>query len=392
MTNQDISDVIATLEDFGLSTYEAKAYIALAKRGSLPIGELAYHAGIPRTKAYTTVRKLANKKLILILPGKPVYCQIVPMKDSFERIVSQEELRLKKLKKAILKLKRLNEELRLREGVDEATYTILKGRAISSKLAQIIQGVKKYIHCMVDGWGFKLLQDALNTSNKQLPTDIDFKILLSLSTCNIKNHFPPNVELRVSHYNFQKSIFVFDEGQVFIIDGGRGTGLFIQSSELYSTLEFEFFDRYWKDSFPMEDMIPLLGVNGVNELIALMKNYDVYDLFARSVMEVIKDESLLSEIWSKFVDKLKRELKIEITNESLESILKILIVLTHNTSNSKVHSDLKERFIQSNVGLKIAPSVWAFALLSLLNRGEDRSYGNEYLEQEITNEFQELAT
>ncbi|MCX8191604.1 MAG: hypothetical protein N3F06_02200, partial [Nitrososphaerales archaeon] len=184
----------------------------------------------------------------------------------------------------------------------------------------------------------------------------------------------------------------FDEGQVFIIDGGRGTGLFIQSSELYSTLEFEFFDRYWKDSFPMEDMIPLLGVNGVNELIALMKNYDVYDLFARSVMEVIKDESLLSEIWSKFVDKLKRELKIEITNESLESILKILIVLTHNTSNSKVHSDLKERFIQSNVGLKIAPSVWAFALLSLLNKSEDRSYGNEYLEQEITNEFQELAT
>lgn len=385
VTNQDISNLTATLEDLGLSAYEAKAYIALVRKGSLPIGELAYYAGIPRTKAYTTVKKLANKKLILILPSKPIRCQIVPMKDSFEQILSQEERRLRRLKRAILKLKRFSEELKFREGANEVTHTNLGGQAILAKLTQIIQGVRRYIHCIVDGWGFKLLQDAFNQFKDKFSTNIDFKILLSLSVDNVKNYFPSNVKLRISHHIFRQSVFISDDTQLLIVDGGRGTGLFIQSNELYSILEFELFEKYWRDSFPIKDVIPFLNTGDISDLINLVKNYRVYELFARSVLEVVKDGTIISEVGLKFIEKLKEEFRLKSSDECLESFLRFLISLPHK--NSVLETQQYDGF-----ELRNSPSIWAIGLLGLLKKNEEHSYDINLLEQDIIDNYQKLAT
>ena len=39
-----------SLEEFGLSKYEAQAYVALIAKGTISAGELAYYSEIPRTK------------------------------------------------------------------------------------------------------------------------------------------------------------------------------------------------------------------------------------------------------------------------------------------------------------------------------------------------------
>ena len=49
-------DLVANLEEFGLSKYESKAYITLVSRGTLAASEIAYYSNLPRTKIYTTLK------------------------------------------------------------------------------------------------------------------------------------------------------------------------------------------------------------------------------------------------------------------------------------------------------------------------------------------------
>jgi len=47
-----------SLEEFGLSKYEAQAYVSLIAKGTISASELAYYSEIPRTKIYPTLLKL----------------------------------------------------------------------------------------------------------------------------------------------------------------------------------------------------------------------------------------------------------------------------------------------------------------------------------------------
>ena len=46
-----------SLEEFGLSNYEARAYVTLVAKGTISASELAYYSELPRTKVYPIDRK-----------------------------------------------------------------------------------------------------------------------------------------------------------------------------------------------------------------------------------------------------------------------------------------------------------------------------------------------
>ena len=52
MVNEHVLTV--SLEEFGLSKYEAQAYVSLIAKGTISASELAYYSEIPRTKVYPT--------------------------------------------------------------------------------------------------------------------------------------------------------------------------------------------------------------------------------------------------------------------------------------------------------------------------------------------------
>ncbi len=54
-----------SLEEFGLSKYDACAYVALISKGNISASELAYYADIPRTKVYPILLKLEKRSLSL---------------------------------------------------------------------------------------------------------------------------------------------------------------------------------------------------------------------------------------------------------------------------------------------------------------------------------------
>jgi len=63
-------ELVANLEEFGLSKYESMAYITLVSRGTLGASEIAYYSNLPRTKIYTILKKLERKKNLITLEIK----------------------------------------------------------------------------------------------------------------------------------------------------------------------------------------------------------------------------------------------------------------------------------------------------------------------------------
>ncbi len=55
----------------GLSQYEAKAYLALIRSGSVNGGTLSKKSGVPQSKIYEVLYKLAHKKFVSILEVRP---------------------------------------------------------------------------------------------------------------------------------------------------------------------------------------------------------------------------------------------------------------------------------------------------------------------------------
>jgi len=60
-----------SLEELGLSKYEARAYITLISKGEISGSELAYYSEIPRTKIYPTLLKLEKKEVSYNFKTKP---------------------------------------------------------------------------------------------------------------------------------------------------------------------------------------------------------------------------------------------------------------------------------------------------------------------------------
>ena len=110
MLNDSNSDLPGSLEEFGLSKYEARAYLTMIGKGSLAASEIAYYANLPRTKIYQTIKKLEKKRLAVISKQKPLICSAIPPEEAFSEIVNLHERRVKNMKKIIDRLQKINDE------------------------------------------------------------------------------------------------------------------------------------------------------------------------------------------------------------------------------------------------------------------------------------------
>src|ERR671931_2933154 len=99
--NNNNSNFTVSLEEFGLSKYEAGAYLTMIGKGSLAASEIAYYANLPRTKVYPTLKKLEKKKLSVISQQKPLICSAIPPEEAFNDIVELHERRSKNMKKIV---------------------------------------------------------------------------------------------------------------------------------------------------------------------------------------------------------------------------------------------------------------------------------------------------
>jgi sugar-specific transcriptional regulator TrmB len=71
-------DRLQKLEGFGLTEYQARAYLALLDLGTATASQIPALSRVPRTRIYTTMQQLHAKGLVQILPEKPVRYRAAP--------------------------------------------------------------------------------------------------------------------------------------------------------------------------------------------------------------------------------------------------------------------------------------------------------------------------
>ncbi len=106
------SNLLNSLETFGLSEYESKAYAALVSAGkSSSVTELSQVCDVPRSNLYSVLEKLNQKGLVEVQQGRPQLFKAIEPEKSLKEIEKEKKERLESAKEnAIGKLKNLRGE------------------------------------------------------------------------------------------------------------------------------------------------------------------------------------------------------------------------------------------------------------------------------------------
>lgn len=246
--NED--ELASSLEEFGLSKYEARAYTTLVGRGSLSASEVAYYSNLPRTKIYLTLKKLEKKKLSNITQQKPLICNAIAPRDAFGEMVLLYERRLKNMKRIIEELQKKNDNGTNTIGTEEKKYHIFEARKVSEQLYDMIQKTRYSIYAIVDQWGLKILSQ-YNYLLNSLSKEIEIKILLCHKCLNneLTQSFSKDIQIRIG--NVFSNMIIIDSNKLFNIDESNGRAALFSSLDVFGNSYLRAFNREWTNGLDL---------------------------------------------------------------------------------------------------------------------------------------------
>lgn len=88
---------VEALTELGLTSYEARAYVALTRRGSFSAAEVARVAGLPRQRIYDVLKDLVERGLAIARPGSVVKYSAAEPRLAVGRLLEEHRERLSEL-------------------------------------------------------------------------------------------------------------------------------------------------------------------------------------------------------------------------------------------------------------------------------------------------------
>lgn len=273
------NDLVGNLEEFGLSQYEARAYLTMIGKGSLSASEIAYYSHLPRTKIYLTLKKLEKKGLSVISQQKPLICSAINPTEAFEEIVIIQEKRLMNMKKVIDKLQRINDKSNYLKGLEEKRYFILDPKSTFQKLSALIENSRTSIIAILDVWGLRLFSECKSLLVKAITKGVKIKLLISNQCIDSEDlsFLPKEIIIKVG--NVFSNIIILDSGNIINIDGGNGKAALFPSIDILGFSYMKIFEEEWKKA---------------NEIKNLNKTESLTQLKAVQLIRFIEDLSCFS--------------------------------------------------------------------------------------------------
>lgn len=246
---------IGNLEEFGLSYYEAKAYLTLIGRGSLSASEIAYYSSLPRTKIYLTLKKLEKKGLSVISQQKPLICSAITPKEAFEEIISVQEQRLKNMKKVIEKLEKMNDQNNYQKGLEEKRYFILDAKSTYQRLITLIENSRISVTAILDIWGLRLISQCRESLIKALKKNIKIQFLISNQCLGHDSLLTLPHEINIKVGNIFSNIVLIDSSNIINIDGGNGKAALFTSIDVLGFSYMKTFEEEWNRAIELRPLI-----------------------------------------------------------------------------------------------------------------------------------------
>ncbi|MDQ3947545.1 MAG: hypothetical protein M3218_00290 [Thermoproteota archaeon] len=361
------NDIPGSLEEFGLSKYEARAYLTMIGKGSLAVSEIAYYANLPRTKVYQTMKKLEKKKLAVISKQKPLICSAIPPEEAFAEIVNLYDRRVKSMRKIVDSLQKINDESHRPKGSEERRYFILDANSTLERIRTLISNSRSSVAATLDPWGLRLVSQCKASVVRALTAGVRLRMILGSQCIGNENVFqlPDGIELRTAEV--VSNLIIIDSSYLVSIDSSNGKAAFFASTDSFAMLQAKNFEEAWSSASEMKyllDMQPDAAAKAI-ELIRIVEN----GLAAKMLEYAISRLDMSAEL----IDVIDERYGLNISGMSpsemmdlVDSALKISCLggLKHDRNNNMVS-------LQSKLdGKQVLP--WALVLASYF-----KSTGNE---------------
>ncbi|MEM3094410.1 MAG: helix-turn-helix domain-containing protein [Nitrososphaera sp.] len=367
-SNNNSSDLPDSLEEFGLSKYEARAYLTMIGKGSLAASEIAYYANLPRTKIYQTVKKLEKKRLAVVSKQKPLICSAIPPEEAFAEIVNLHERRVKNMKKIVDRLQKINDEGQRPKGSEERRYFILDANSALEKLGSLIAGSRSSITATLDQWGLRLISQCRPSLVRAVTAGVRARFILGQQCIGSESIFqlPEGIELRTGDAVI--NVIIIDSTHMVSVDSSNGKAALFSSTDSFGALQSKNFEEAWSRAGEVKyllDTEPAVAAKAV-ELARIVENGLSLRMLEYAVGGAdMMPAELVQDIEERYGLKISDMSAAEVM-DLVDSALKISCLggLKHDRSNNIVS-------LQSKVDSKhVLP--WALVLGSYFRRA-----GNE---------------
>jgi sugar-specific transcriptional regulator TrmB len=352
------------LEEFGLSKYEARAYLTMIGKGSLAASEIAYYANLPRTKIYQTIKKLEKKRLAVISRQKPLICSAIPPEEAFSEIVSLHERRVKNMRKIVEQLQKINDEGQRPKGSEERRYFILDANSALEKIGNLIANSRSSIIAALDQWGLRLISQCRPSLVKAVTSGVHARFILDSHCIGSESIYqlPEGIELRTAKVT--SNIIIVDSSHMVSVDSSNGRAALFSSTDSFGALQSKSLEETWSKANEMKyllDTEPAIAAKAV-ELARIVENGLPVRMLEYAVGRgADMSAELVQEIDEKYGIKMSDMSASEVM-DLVDSALKISCLggLKHDRSNNILS-------VQSKVGSKHALP-WALVLGSYFKR------------------------
>ncbi|HIE46255.1 MAG TPA: TrmB family transcriptional regulator [Nitrosopumilus sp.] len=327
-----------SLEEFGLSKYEAQAYVSLIAKGTVSASELAYYSEIPRTKVYPTLLKLENKKLVIISKSKPIMCTAIAPEDAFDGIIHEQINKVNAMNSLISNLKKASEESRKSRGSEEKRYFHLSANNVLAQLQIMIEGSKSSIKIMTDQWGFGLLAECKEQFLSVLRRNLDVKILIvPTQICSeIFRVIPDGIEIRASE--IIQNCFIFDETEVLMINNNNGKGAIFSSTDILGVNQEKIFSSIWKNAIKTRALADMTKIEA-QEIYKIIKTIN------ETGLRHILNSTMVSKKPEFDMLKLLEKNGISLKTKSLDDIIEMLDAVMQITCSGHVNFEANTKNI-----------------------------------------------
>jgi len=361
MVTDTNNDLAGSLEEFGLSKYESRAYLTMIGKGSLAVSEIAYYANLPRTKVYQTVKKLEKKRLAVISRQKPLICSAIPPEEAFSEIVVLHERRVKNMRVIINRLQKINDESQRPKGSEERRYFVLDANSALEKISSLLTGSRSWVTATLDAWGLRLISQCKPSLVRALTAGVRVRMILGSQCIGNENVFqlPEGIELRTCEV--VSNLIIIDSSYMVSVDSSNGKAALFASTDSFAMLQGKNFEQEWANASEMKYLLgidPTVATKAA-ELVRIVENNLSQKMLEYTITGLEMPADLVKVIDEKCGLKIC-EMSVSEMMNLIDSALKISCLggLKHDRGNNIVS-------LQSKIDTKhILP--WVLVLASYL--------------------------
>jgi len=359
-------ELTVSLEEFGLSQYEARAYVTLITHGTISASEVAYYADLPRTKVYPVLLKLQQKKLAILSKSKPVMCTGIAPEDAFDDIIHEQINKVDAMNTLVSKMKKISEESKKARGAEEKRYFHLHQNYVVKQMKIMISSAKSSIYVTADSWGMSILAECKEELLSVLRRDLDVKLIVPIQVIGSESFrtIPEGVKIRSSE--FIQNCLVFDDTEMLLIDNTNGKGAVFSSTDILGSSQVRLFGQIWKSALKIDNLTEMTKSQALE--VCKIINIINENGLGFALNSIVSSKTKLVD-FVKFLEKNGIPLK----EKSLEQILDLVNSTLEITCSGRAQYDEKTHNITLESKINSGHSLpWAMLLQSYLEQNGHR--------------------